>query len=393
MQKISISGPAEMLAVLPFHLGFRPARSVVLVCFHAKRMGLVARLDACPGDEAYDVADHLVPALRSEAPDHVLLVGYEDVVGESTALADALEDVLLTEGIELTDRLVVRDGRWYGERCSGECCPPEGLPLLADADVPGVAGYVAIGRAVLPARESLTALIEPLALVPESGTASATGTAPSLRSVQSLSESIREFVDEVEWARRLLVAPAGRSFYPPGMAPVDDSEITRLMDESLEAWGRLLDGSEGHVRSEDLPALVGCLRDVHIRDGLIAWLCPGTLGLEALEPGLVDALVAHLGPLALPDRPGRRARFPRPGGHPQDREDIQSRLEALCRLVPSEHAAPLLSVVASYAWWCGDGVRAGVALERALELEPGHRLCVLLARMIALGIRTDQASA
>ena len=239
MQKISIAGPAEMLAVLPFHLGFRPARSVVLVCFHDKRMGLVARLDVCAAaEEAERVAEHILPALRSEAPTHVLLVGYEDVAGESMVLADALEWLFEAEGIELTDRLVVRDGRWYAERCAGECCPPEGKPLPADADVPGVAGYVALGRAVLPARESLTALIEPVA--PRS-----TGEEDGVWSpaAQALADSIREFVDELEWARRLLVEPAGRSFYPPGRAPIDDSEIVRLMDEAMAAWSRLLDSS------------------------------------------------------------------------------------------------------------------------------------------------------
>lgn len=395
MQKISISGPAELLAVLPFHLGFRPARSVVLVCFHERRLGLVVRLDACPPFEAHEVVQHLLPTLRVESPGRAMLVSYEDVPGEGAALADALEGLLSDEGIVLSDRLSVRDGRWYGELCEGDCCPPEGAALPEDADVPGVAGYVALGRSVLPGRESLTALIEPLGAA-----ADFYGSADSRRSkdaMVALSESIREFEHEVEWARGLLVEPAGRSFYPPGAAPVDDSEIIRLVDESMEAWSRLLgDSGSGQARSEDLPALVGCLRDVHIRDGLIAWLCPGTLGPEDLEPPLVDALVAHLGPLDLPTEPGRRGLPRRAGGgtdHPLDADDVQARLEGLCRLVPAADAAPVLSVVASYAWWRGDGVRAGVALERALDLEPDHRLCALLRHMIALGIRTDLASA
>jgi hypothetical protein len=395
MQKISISGPAELLAVLPFHLGFRPARSVVLVCFHERRLGLVVRLDACPPLEAHEVVEHLLPTLRVESPTRAMLISYEDVPGEGAALADALQGLLSDEDIPLSDRLTVRDGRWFGELCEGECCPPEGAALPEDADVPGVAGYVALGRSVLPGRESLTALIEPLGAVTDvSGSA---GPGGSQDAIAALSQSIREFEHELEWARRLLVEPAGRSFYPLGSAPVDDSEIIRLVDESLEAWSRLLGASgSGDVRSEDLPALVGCLRDVHIRDALIAWLCPGTLGPEDLEPRLVDALVAHLGPLDLPTEPSARGRLRHLGGrddHPRDSDDVQARLERLCRLVPAARATPVLSVVASYAWWRGDGVRAGVALERALDLEPDHRLCALLRRMVALGIRTDVATA
>ena len=53
---------------------------------------------------------------------------------------------------------------------------------------------------------------------------------------------------------------------------------------------------------------------------------------------------------------------------------VLGRLEHVCRLTPAAHAAPLLSVVAALAWWCGDGARAGVAVDHALDLEPDHRL-------------------
>jgi hypothetical protein len=375
MQKISISGPAELLAVLPFHLGFRPTRSVVLVCFHERRVGLVVRLDVCPEGDADAVAEQVLPALHAESPGHVMLVGYEDSPGEATALCDALDDAVSDLGVEVTDRLVVRGDRWYGAMC--ECCPDEGTPLRAAADVPAVAGFVALGRAPLPDRESLAALVEPIEDAPP-----------------SLCDGIREFVDELEWARRLVVAPPGRSFYPPGEAPVDDGELRRLQEESLAAWSRLLRGCWGEAMpAKELPALVGALRDHHIRDGLIAWLCPGTLGADSFEASLVEALEEHLGPLdAAGATEGPRRLGPR-GAARVESEDVLARLEALCRSVPAEHATPVLSVLASYAWWCGDGARAGVALEQALELEPDHRLCALLRRMVGLGVRTHRASA
>lgn len=375
MQKISISGPAELLAILPFHLGFRPTRSAVVVCFHERRVGLVVRLDLCPTSDAEAVAAQLLPALRAESPGHVMLVGYEDSPGQATALCDALEDAVTGEGVEVTDRLVVRGDRWFGAMC--ECCPAEGTPLRADADVPAVAGFVALGRAPLPDRESLAALVQPLEEAPP-----------------SLCDAIREFVDELEWARRLVVAPPGRSFYLPGEAPVDDSELRRLQDESLAAWGRLLNGSWGDAMPvKELPALVGALRDHQLRDGLIAWLCPGTLEADSLESSLVEALEEHLGPLAPVDGGSGPRRIGAQGTGWVDPEDVRVRLEALCRAVPAEHATPVLSVLASYAWWCGDGARASVALEQALELEPDHRLCALLRRIVAMGVRTHRASA
>lgn len=373
METISISGPAELLAILPFHFGFRPTRSVVVTCFHERRLGLVARLDACSRAEADEVAAQLMPALRAESPSHVIIVGYEDAAGDAAPLSDAIVSVIGDAGITVSDRLVVRDGRWYGLQC--DCCPDEGTALPADADVPGVAGFVALGKAVLPDREALAGLVEPS------------------RHGDAAGEAIHEFVDELAWARRLASDPPGRAFFRPGQAPVDDMELRRLTDEALTGWGRLLAGGAGDIPDRDLPALAGCLRDLAIRDGLIAWLCPGTLPLDGLEPSLVEALDRFLGfwDPSLGSEGRRVVGFDPPIG--VSAEDIQERLEALCRAVPAEHAAPVLAVTASYAWWRGDGARASVALETALDLEPDHRLCALLRRLVGLGIRTDRESA
>lgn len=374
MHKISISGPAELLAVLPFHFGFRPSRSVVVVCFHDRRMGLVARLDVCPRSDADDVAAQVLPAVRAEAPSSVVLVGYEEIPGEAAALSDVLVQVLEDDGIEVSDRLLVRDGRWYGMQC--DCCPGDGTPLTPDADVPGVAGFVALGRAVLPDREALSALVE-----------------PSRDDLPGVRDAIHEFVGEIEWARRLATDPPGSAFFPPGQLPPDDTELRRLTDEALTSWAGLLAGDGATAASRpDLPALAGCLRDLAIRDGLIAWLCPGTLPVGAFDPALVEALEQHLGEFDGSTRPGGDRPIG-PRATTISPEDVTERLEALCRAVPPEHAAPVLAVTAAHAWWRGDGARASVALEVALELEPDHRLCALLRRLVGLGIRTDRATA
>ncbi len=63
----------------------------------------------------------------------------------------------------------------------------------------------------------------------------------------------------------------------------------------------------------------------------------------------------------------------------------------MCRATPAEHAAPLLAVVANYAWWRGDGARAGMAVDIALDLEPDHRLARLIRQALDLGARGDGA--
>jgi hypothetical protein len=71
---------------------------------------------------------------------------------------------------------------------------------------------------------------------------------------------------------------------------------------------------------------------------------------------------------------------------------VQARLEQVCRLTPAVHAAPLLSLVGAVAWWCGDGARARVAVDRALELEPGHVLAGLLRDALDRGLRPHRCT-
>jgi hypothetical protein len=66
---------------------------------------------------------------------------------------------------------------------------------------------------------------------------------------------------------------------------------------------------------------------------------------------------------------------------------LLSRLEAVCRMTPAAHAAPVLSLLAALAWWCGDGARAGIAADRALALEPDNTLAGLVRQSLDHGVR------
>ncbi|MBW8729551.1 MAG: DUF4192 family protein, partial [Terrabacter sp.] len=71
---------------------------------------------------------------------------------------------------------------------------------------------------------------------------------------------------------------------------------------------------------------------------------------------------------------------------------VLSRLEQVCRLTPADQAAPVLSLLASIAWWCGDGARAGVAVDRALGLEPEDGLGRLLWQALDVGLRPRECA-
>ena len=156
--------------------------------------------------------------------------------------------------------------------------------------------------------------------------------------------------------------------------------------EALSAWAVAL-GLRGtgddqltveSLRPDQVALLVDSLRDLELRDALVAWLCPGSLPADCLSPDVVDAV---------------RTCLPRPDTDRRDQGAALAgrrhlvRLQHLVRAVPDEHAAAPLTVLANLAWWLGDGALARTCLERALEASPGYRLALLLERMLDLGVR------
>ena len=70
---------------------------------------------------------------------------------------------------------------------------------------------------------------------------------------------------------------------------------------------------------------------------------------------------------------------------------LQHRLTRLCAMSPDRHAAPPCTVLASFAWWRGDGTLARIALERALRCDGDYRLAQLLQLMVEQNIRVPAA--
>jgi hypothetical protein len=485
MPKISLSGPAELLTIIPFHLGFQPERSVVVVCFHGKRLGLVARLDVVNPQLAPEAAAQTLPTLLQGAPSSVAIVGFEDVPDESLPLLEALAEGVEAERVIVRERLVLRGGRWRSVGC--DCCPDEGWLLPEQADVPAVASYVALGHAVLPDREELARLVRPLSPSEPRHDLTASAIEDWQRRYRAAGGSVSELPQQPtgrhDPARRAKAAAAG-------LGVLDGGEPTSrqfLVNDSLVAWGGVLTGDVvGYGIEHWLPSLVGPLRDVQFRDALIGWLCPGTVPLDTFPVELVVMLDVLLGPhlrlapaadggardgtdnsasidagaggdvasrLAASDLEALRALHAlldlgsdtpsgaddgggetvgracdvepddwdgtdEAGGRESDegwdgtdelggRESDEGwqdwdeasgprlmlgRLEQVCRLTPAAHAAPLLSVVASLAWWCGDGARAGIAVDHALDLEPDHRLCRLVRQSLDHGIRPSRCA-
>jgi hypothetical protein len=368
---IRLRGPADIITVLPYHLGYRPAESLVVVCLMRNRIGVVGRIDLPPPDVDPDlVAVELLPVVRRERPDAVVLVGFESTHGQAEPASVAMRDAIEGAGIRVVERLVVRDGRWWSLDCDGECCPADGEPVRADDEVPAVSDYIVRGRRPAGSRADLAAR---LAYHPEPGqdrrcAAFITDMASARRSRSALQRRRRRMLED--WARILDLTPSGPDAVsaPP---PRDD-----------EAWAW---------------AVVSLL-DVAVRDLLIAWLCPGTLDLEVFPASLrrlaVSVLPAH------PSSPGQdapAARAAAVAGVGEDaaeeaveeavEEGLVDRLAMVCRAAPPELSPGPLTVLAHVVWWHGDGALARTALDLALAVDPDYRLAALLERMVDVAAR------
>jgi hypothetical protein len=389
MQKISVSGPAELVTIVPFHLGFQPERSVVAICLRDRAFGLVARIDVVGSPHAAEAAGQLTETIRRDGPTAVALVSYESRPGEARPLAAALGAALGLAGIPVTEDIVIRDGRWYCLKVDD--CPDEGEDLPAPADVPAVAGYVALGRAVLADREAMESLVRP---VPETGD-SGSGVGEAIEQWRvSYHAALR--TRSLRW-----VEHEGTRPYSQDAQPDRPTRWDVLADECFAAWGRLLDGAEPTDLDPLLPALVGPLDDKDLRDALIAWVCPGWLPPDAFDDRLRRRLEALGSPVGQPGHMGQTGQGVETAADvegaagvddfPCEDRRVEHALETLCRATPARFAAPVLTIAASHAWWRGDGTKAGMCVDLALEIEPHHKLARLMRLSLDHGLRMPAA--
>jgi hypothetical protein len=343
MTQIRLRGPGDVVAVLPYQLGYHPQNSIVAVSLRDRAVGLIARIDVPSPHHGEESCRRLVAPLQRDRPEAVMLVGYETRPGASVPALDALRRLLTEADLQVLDRLVVRDGRWFALDCAESCCPAEGVPVQAAADTPAVAEYVGLEVAPLPGREVLTDVVA---------------------AVPAIAEKVAHALSGADGPPD----PAGRRAALSRWAVVCDVSGTGPEVESLEP--------------DELAQLVLSLDDLELRDGLVAWMCPGSLPLGCLPPDVVDALRS-----CLPEPTWHRGSAD--GSEAIASRRLVARLEALVRSVPDEHAAPPLAVLANLAWWRGDGALARSCLDRALTASPGYRLARLLERLLDLGVRPD----
>ena len=160
--RLSVRSPADMVAAVPYLLGFHPADSVVVVAVRGRRVVFAARGDLpAPGADPGPAARHLAQVVARQDADAATVVGYGPAA-RVTGVVDAIGDALTAAGLVVLDALRVTEGRWFSYLCvEPSCCPPEGTSYDPAASQVSAAAVFA-GQVALPDRAALAAQVSPL---------------------------------------------------------------------------------------------------------------------------------------------------------------------------------------------------------------------------------------
>jgi hypothetical protein len=163
----TLTSPHDLLAAIPFLIGYHPQDSLVLVALKDEAVGMAMRVDMPVGvsAEGYDLlASHF---LRDGA-DGAFIVAYvgEGAVDPENVLINT-SAALVRAGIDIKESLIVRDNRFRSLICSDPtCCPPEGsaIPDLGSSRI--AAEHVIAGHPM--PFENVDGLVQSIAAVASS---------------------------------------------------------------------------------------------------------------------------------------------------------------------------------------------------------------------------------
>jgi hypothetical protein len=264
---LTIRSDTDLLAAIPYMLGFHPADSAVVVAFRGRTVVFAARLDLWPDDDhGEEAARQVAEVVLRQNVDGAMVIGYGEL-DRVTPTVQRLSKALWLVEVPVVDELRLSGGRYWSYRCAERgCCPAEGRPHRPEETQAAAAATFA-GQVALPDRAALVASIAAVTGAERKAMADAT-----LRAEDRITELL---------ARDLPDAGLARSVRRAGRAAVRDAERRyrsgRRLDDDEVAWLSLL------------------LVDIAVRD--YAW---ERIGLEAWGVDLWTDVVRRAEPDYLP---------------------------------------------------------------------------------------------
>jgi Domain of unknown function (DUF4192) len=163
--RLTLHTPTDLLAAVPYLLGFHPTDSVVVLGLSGSRVVFSARADLpspdAPPTDALDLADQLGEVLAGQRVDVSLIIGYGEAATVTRTVLP-LRDALRGFGVDVGEVLRTDGKRYWSYLCeSVRCCPAEGTPYdVTSTEVAAAATFA--GQVALPDRAALQQSIAPV---------------------------------------------------------------------------------------------------------------------------------------------------------------------------------------------------------------------------------------
>jgi Domain of unknown function (DUF4192) len=158
---LALRTPADVLAAVPYMLGFHPTDSVVVLGLRRRALVFEMRGDLPARDEVGEFADYYARVVHRQRVSAALLVGYGRGVAVTPILL-ATAEALARHGIVVPEMLRAHEGRFWSYVCtSPECCPPDGTPYDVSSS-PVAARATVAGCVALPSRADLERRLAPV---------------------------------------------------------------------------------------------------------------------------------------------------------------------------------------------------------------------------------------
>ena len=164
-KEIQIDGPANLLATVPYLLGFNPEKSLVIVAVKGQHDQVVVSMTLDLPDKSEDLdatfMNNLKETLKRSGADGLVAIFYVDSNPQGLK---SISELLMTEistEFHVRDILWVCDHKWASYLCSDEsCCPKEGRALEIEKPSTAQKELVLAGRSVASKKSDLKDFLE-----------------------------------------------------------------------------------------------------------------------------------------------------------------------------------------------------------------------------------------
>jgi Domain of unknown function (DUF4192) len=160
----TLTSPHDLLAAIPFLIGYHPENSLVLVALSADTVGMAMRVDLPQGvpSESYDLlASHFV----RESAESAFIVAYAESTEAAENVLINISAALMRADIAIQESLIVIGNRFRSLLCrDNECCPPEGN-IIPDIATSRIAAEHVIAGHPMPYAD-INGLVQSIAALP-----------------------------------------------------------------------------------------------------------------------------------------------------------------------------------------------------------------------------------